>query len=61
MLMYFNFHFQLNRFTGLAMNVFMLGALGIMRAIRGYAMSTAFKRVHHAYCLNRFNTCCALT
>ena len=28
----------------------MLGALGIMRAIGGCVMSTAFRRVHHAYC-----------
>ena len=42
----------------------MLGALGIMRAIGGYVMRTAFRRVHHAFgglCLNRFTTCCALT
>ena len=31
-------------------NVFMLGALGIMRANGGYVMRTAFRRVHHAYC-----------
>ena len=33
-----------------AANVFMLGALGIMRANGGYVMRTAFRRVHHAYC-----------
>ena len=32
------------------LNVFMLGALGIMRANGGYVMRTAFRRVHHAYC-----------
>ena len=31
-------------------HVFMLGALGIMRANGGYVMRTAFRRVHHAYC-----------
>ena len=31
------------------MNVFMLGALGIMRANGSYIMRTAFRRVHHAY------------
>ena len=29
----------------------MLSALGIMRANGGYVMRTAFRRVHHAYCL----------
>ena len=33
-----------------AANVFMLGALEIMRANGGYVMRTAFWRVHHAYC-----------
>ena len=31
-------------------DVFMLGALGIMHANGGYVMRTAFRRVHHAYC-----------
>ena len=33
-----------------SVNVFMLGALGIMRANGGYVTRTAFRRVHHAYC-----------
>ena len=35
---------------GCEIYVFMLGALGIMRANGGYIMRTAFRRVHHAYC-----------
>ena len=41
---------QTNNQKKIQENVFMLRALGIMRANGGYVMRTAFRRVHHAYC-----------